>query len=265
MMKAKMLVILASVMPTLVTPVFAQTSAGPGNLGNGSPTPSQATRCVFNAPSDYGFASKQECLAFFDAGGRMWDFVDDFKFLTNPTLDRWNVQAWSYQRAAYGAPTSGVLLTDKATLENGTRLEWNTPDPPNFNVPLVGIYSNLRIGIMHPGPGGASPLLSAVEWKAFQAGSYEVRVDLWPTDGSAGFSPDIGWNIYRDGPSGLLPLAGGTIAHVVNQHTTRILYPTLMANDRVYFVIDQGSDPTNSTSSYGDTVGFRLTILRPGQ
>lgn len=267
MMNAKMLAIFASVIPTLVSPAFAQTSAGPGGQGNGSPVPSQSTRCVFSVPSDYGFTSKQECLAFFDAGGRMWDFVDDYKWLTNPTLDRWGFQTWSYRRAPYATPTTGVLLTDKSSIENGTWLEWNTYESPNARTPIVSLNTQLRIGAMHPGLGGASPLplVSVVDWKGWQAGSYEVRVDMWPADGNLGHSPDIGWNIYRDGPGGFSMLDGGLMAHVVGQHTTRTLFLSLAADDHVYLAIDPGSNPNASDSSFGDTVAFKLTILRPGQ
>jgi hypothetical protein len=243
----------------------AQTVAGPGSRGNGNPQPSQATRCVFNASEDYGFASKQDCLAFFDAGGRMWSFVDDFSFASNPAYDRWGFPAWAYRRAEYGSPGTGVLLTDRRTLENGTRLQWDTPNA-EFNVPLVGIYSNMRIGVMHPGRAPVSPLLSVVDWRAAAAGFYEVRVDLWAIDGSPSASPDIGWTVYRKSAGGLSALAGGTMPHAVGQHTvTTVFIPALLANDEVSLVIDPGSNPTVPESSNGDTVAFRFTVLRPGQ
>jgi len=250
---------------TLSSTATAQTNAGPGSHGNGSPTPSQATRCVFGNPADYGFASKQDCLAFFDAGGRMWNFVDDFSLVSNPVVDRWGFQVWSYRRAEYGSPTSGVLLSDRRTLENGTRLQWDTPNS-DFNVPLVGVYANFNIGVLHPGRAGVSPLLSVVDWKAVSAGAYEIRIDLWPIDGSPASSPDIGWNVYRDGPGGFQALDGGTMVHVVGEHTTRSLFiPNLGAEDHLYLAIDPGSSPGVADSSNGDSVGFKLTVLRPGQ
>jgi hypothetical protein len=39
----------------------------------------------------------------------------------------------------------------------------------------------------------------------------------------------------------------------------------LLANEHVYLVVDPGSNPTIPDSSNGDTVAFRLTVLRPGQ
>jgi hypothetical protein len=242
---------------------------------NGAPglppsTPaSPNTRCNFGDPTWYGFVSKQQCHAFFDAGGRIWSLQEDLRrSSTNPAPDSYRVAGvWAFRSKNADQDLPGELLTHNTQTGNGNQ-QWDTLTAGiDNNVPLVGVAGvNGSLAAAHPGFPGQSPTDAVVDWRATRTARYEVRLDLWigdPVCSQTHSEADgIGWNLIAATGSEAVGLASGLLEPDSSDHDQQVVPVELKADDHVYLVVTPGDDPEDNISC--DTMAMHVTVLQPG-